>query len=205
MSVYKKIQNVDFESITNSFFANQFIGYFLKIPQFGYYSDNGLKSLKPYFVDRINESIRGIQTPDVSVPVIAASYFAHQNTHFMGVGDGELGMITIRFLLDRYLNNYCSFLNWSFLKYDWTFGGKNPNVQFSDLDLQGIFSVEFLDSGEKRTRKILYKVLVDAVPGLALGTDTPDQVEFQANFRITDIDISQFVEGEPLIDNKKLS
>ena len=69
--------------------------------------------------------------------MVPVSYFAHQNAHYMGVGDGELGQITVRFVLDRYLNNYCALLNWSYLKYDWTFGGKNPDENFEDKDLEG--------------------------------------------------------------------
>jgi hypothetical protein len=200
----KNISNVEVESITNPFFGNQFLGYFLKVPQIGYYQDTESKSLKSYVIDRINESIRGIQLPDTAFPTVPISYFAHQNTNFMGVGDGELGNLSIRFQLDRYLQNYTSFLNWTYLKYDWTFGGKNPDNGFSDDDLQGTFVVQFLDADEERTRKIAYKVIIDVLPGMSLAVDSPDQIEFETSFKIVDIDPSQFVMGEPLQDTQRI-
>lgn len=204
MTEAKHIDNTQLESITNSFFGNQFLCYFLKIPQVGYYQDEESRTLKSYYTDRVNESIRGVQLPETSIPIIGIPYFGHQNSQFMGVGDGELGQITIRFLLDRYLNNYASFLNWSFLKYDWTFGGKNPDENFEDKDLYGTFMIEFLDAGEERTRKLGYKLIIDSLPGLNLATDNTDSIEFEALFRILDIDTSQFVEGTPLSDRVRI-
>lgn len=194
----KNISNVEIESITNPFYGNQFIGYFLKVPQVGYYQDPTSRSLKPYLTDRVNESIKGVQLPETSIPMIGIPYFGHQNEQYMGVGDGELGQISVRFLLDRYLQNYTSLLNWSYLKYDWTFGGKNPDEGFSDRDLHGTFIVQFLDADEERTRKIGYKVIIDSLPGLSLAVDTPDEVVFEVMFRVLDIDTSQFVMGSPL-------
>jgi len=198
MTEAKNIQNVEVEGITNPFFGNQFLAYFLKIPQVGYYQDPESRGLKSYVTDRVNESVRGVQLPETSIPMIGMTYFGHQNEQYMGVGDGELGQITVRFLLDRYLQNYTSLLNWSYLKYDWTFGGKNPDENFDDRDLQGIFVVEFLDADESRTRKLGYKIIIDSLPGLSLAVDTPEQVEFEALFRVIDIDTSQFVMGSPL-------
>jgi len=194
----KNISNVNVESVTNTFFGNQFLGYFLMIPQVGYYQDGESKKLKSYITDRINESIRGLQLPETAIPMVPISYYAHQNEQYMGVGDGELGQISIRLKLDRYLQNYTSLLNWSYLKYDWTFGGKNPDENFDDRDLQGIFIVEFLDACEDRTRKLGYKVIIDSLPGLSLAVDSPEEVEFEVLFRVIDIDTSQFVMGSPL-------
>ena len=204
MSDNKNINNVNVESITNTFFGNQFLGYFLLIPQVGYYQDEASKSLKTYIVDRINESIRGVQLPETAITMVAVPYFGHQNEQYMGVGDGELGQISIRFKLDRYLQNYTSLLNWSFLKYDWTFGGKNPNNNMTDRDLRGTFMVEFLDASEERTRKIAYKVIIDSLPGINLGVETPEELEYEALFRVVDVDISQFVMGEPLNDPQRI-
>ena len=204
MSESKNISNVEVESITNSFFGNQFITYFLTFPQVGYYQDTATRSLKSYIIDRINESIRGVQLPETAIPMVPMSYFGHQNEQFMGVGDGEMGIISVRFLLDRYLQNYTSLLNWSFLKYDWTFGGKNPDENLSDKDLQGVFVVEFLDADEERTRKIAYKVIVESVPGLALAVDSPEQVEYESTFKVVDIDTSQFIMGTPLQDRVRI-
>jgi len=196
----KNIQNVELQGITNPYYGNQFIGYFIKIPQVGYYQDPETRALKSYVADRINETIRNISLPETAIPMIPISYYAHQNEQYMGVGDGELGQITIRFVLDRYLHNYTSLLNWSYLKYDWTFGGKNPDNQLLDRNLLGTFVVEFLDADEKRSRKLGYKVIIDSLPGISLGVDTPDQIEYEALFRVVDIDTSQFVMGSPLHD-----
>jgi len=200
----KIIKNVEVESITNTFFGNQFLGYFIKIPQVGYYQDVTSKSLKPYVTDRINESIRGIQLPETAIHMIAIPYYAHQNEQFMGVGDGELGQISLRFKLDRYLQNYTSLLNWSFLKYDWTFGGKNPLNTMTDHDLHGTFIVEFLDADEQRTRKIAYKIIIDSLPGISLAVDTSEDVEFEVLFRVVNIDTSQFVMGDPLNEHVRI-
>jgi len=200
----KNIKNVDVQSVTNTFFGNQFLGYFLKIPQVGYYQDMDTKALKPYVTDRINESIRGLQLPETAIPMMPIPFYAHQNEQYMGVGDGELGQISIRFKLDRFLQNYCSLLNWSYLKYDWTFGAKNPANQMDDRDIRGTFVVEFLDEEEKRTRKLAYKIVIDTLPGLPLGVETPDDLEFEALFRVLDIDTSQFVMGEPLSERVRI-
>lgn len=200
MTEAKNIQNVDVEGITNPFFGNQFLAYFLRIPQVGFYQDPETKSLKSYITDRVNETVKGINLPESAIPMIPISYFAHQNAQYMGVGDGELGITTIRFVLDRYLQNYTSLLCWSFLKYDWTFGGKNPDENFSDKDLEGILIVEFLDADEDRTRKLGYRVILDSLPGLNLGVDSPEEIVFEASFRIIDVDTSQFIMGSPLQD-----
>jgi len=200
----KNISNVNVEGVTNTFFGNQFLGYFLKIPQVGYYQDGQSKSLKSYLTDRINESIRGVTLPETAIQTIALAYYGHQNEQFMGVGDGELGQISIQLKMDRYLHNYTSFLNWSYLKYDWTFGAKNPDNQMSDRDLWGTFVVEFLDADEKRTRKLGYRLIIDSVPGLNLSVDTPDDVEYEVLFRVVDMDVSQFIMGSPLNDPQRL-
>ncbi len=204
MSDTKNIKNVEVESVTNPFLGNQFLGYFLKIPQIGYYQDAESKALKSYITDRINESIRGLRLPETAIAMIAIPYFAHQNEQYMGVGDGELGQISIRYKLDRYLQNYTALLNWSYLKYDWTFGGKNPNNQMTNRDLWGTFIVEFLDADENRTRKIGYKLIIDSLPGLDLSVDTTDEIDFEVLFRVVEIDTSQFVMGEPLNDSERI-
>lgn len=202
---FKNIPNVKVESITNTYFGNQFLVYFLKIPQVGYYQDPENKSLRSYYIDRINESIRGVTLPEVNTTMIPISYFGHQNDYKMGVGDGELGRIGIRFKLDRYLNNYTSFINWQYLKYDWHSGGKNPkNNMKTQKDLEGTIVVSFLDTDEKITRQIGYKIIVDTVPGLTLGTDSPDEIEFDVGFRITDIDIEGFIMGHPLAEPTRI-
>ena len=116
MAGSKNVPNSTVEPITNTFFGNQFIASFMKVPQTGYYQDAGSKSLKSYYIDMMNESIRGVTLPETSVPMIPISSYAHQNTYFKGVGDCELGTISIRFLLDRYMNNYTALLNWSLIK-----------------------------------------------------------------------------------------
>lgn len=202
---YKNIENVKIESITNTFFGNQFLSYFLKIPQVGYYQDPETKSLKTYVIDRINETIRGITLPQISVPMVPISYFGHQNDYKMGVGDGELGVITVRMKLDRYLLNYSSFVNWSYLKYDWTYGGVNPKNNMNTLkDLSGLLVVDFLDAEENITRQIAYKVIIDTVPPLSLASDTPDEIEFEIGLRITDIDIEKFIMGHPLSQRQRI-
>lgn len=202
---YKNIPNVNVEAITNVFFGNQFLAYFLKIPQVGYYQDPESKSLRSYVIDRINESIRGIILPQVSTPMVALSYFGHQNDYKMGVGDGELGMISLRLKLDRYMNNYTSFLNWSYLKYDWTFGGKNPkNNMKKQSDLEGLLVAKFIDSEENMTRQIGYKVIIETVPPLTLSVDSPDEVEFEISLRVTDIDLEYFIMGHPISDRQKI-
>jgi len=198
--VVKNIINVQVESVTNTFFGNQFLAYFLQIPQVGYYQDEESKTLKSYVTDRINESIRGVQLPETAIQMMSLPYFGHQTEKYMGIGDGELGQISIRLKLDRYLQNYTSLLNWSYLKYDWTFGGKNPNNQMTDHDLWGTFIVEFLDAEEQRTRKMGYKLLIDSLPGLPLAVDSPEEIEYEALFRVVEMDTSQFVMGEPLND-----
>jgi hypothetical protein len=200
----KNIQNVEVESITNTFFGNQFLGYFLKIPQVGYYQDVESRALKSYLTDRVNESIRGVNLPETAVQMIAIPFYAHQNEQYMGVGDGELGQISVRFKLDRYLQNYTALLNWSYLKYDWTFGGKNPDNQMDDRDLWGTFITEFLDADEKRTRKIGYRLIIDSLPGLGLAVDSPEDIEYEVLFRVVEIDTSQFVMGEPLSDRVRI-
>jgi hypothetical protein len=201
----KNIQNVQFESITNPFFGSQFLTYFIKIPQTGYYQDKESKSLRSYFTDKINETIRGITLPEINTNMIALSYWGHQNDYKMGVGDGELGRISARFKLDRFLNNYTTFLNWQYLKYDWTYGGKNPtNGMKTQKDLEGIIIVDFLDSNEAITRQIGYKVIVDTVPSLTIGVDTPDEVEFEVGFRVTDIDLEKFIMGHPISDRQRI-
>lgn len=200
----KNIDNVEVESVTNTLFGNQFIGYFLKIPQVGYYQDVESKSLKPYVTDRVNETITGVNIPDTAISMIPISYYAHQNEQFMGVGNGELGILSLGFKLDRYLQNYTAFLNWSYLKYDWTFGGKNPDNNMKDHDIHGTFVTEFIDADEKRTRKIGYKVIIETLPGLNLSVKTPDDVEFEVGFKVVDIDTSQFVMGEPLSDSTRI-
>jgi len=204
MTETKNIQNVEVEGITNPFFGNQFLAYFLTIPQVGHYQDEESKSLKSYVVDRINETIRGIVLPETVVPMIPISYYGHNNAHYMGVGDGELGVINIRFILDRYMQNYTSLLNWSYLKYDWTSGGKNPDNNMNDKDLEGTLMVEFLDADEDRTRKLGYKVIIDSLPGINLGVDSPDQIEFDSAFRVVNVDTSQFVMGTPLQDRVRI-
>lgn len=202
---YKNIPSVEVESITNTYFGNQFIAYFLKIPQVGYYQDPESKSLRSYYIDRINESIRGITLPEINTTMIPLSYFGHQNAYKMGVGDGELGRIGVRFKLDRYLNNYTAFINWQYLKYDWSFGGQNPKNQTpQQKDLEGILVVDFLDSVEKVSRQIGYKVIVDTVPSLTLASDTPDEVEFEIGLRVTDIDIEKFIMGHPIANRQKI-
>jgi len=196
----KNIDNVDVEGITNTFFGNQFLAYFLRIPQVGYYQDPESRSLKSYITDRINETIKGTNLPETAIPFIPIAFSGHQNSQFMGVGDGELGVMSIRFVLDRFLQNYTSLLCWSYLKYDWTFGGKNPDENFEDRDLEGILVVEFLDADENRTRKLGYKVIIDSLPGLNLAVDSPEEIVFEASFRIIDVDTSQFVMGTPLHD-----
>jgi len=200
----KNIENVELESITNSFFGNQFLAYFLLMPQVGYYQDTESRSLKSYYLDRINETIRGVTLPETAIAMIAISYFGHNSEHYMGVGDGELGQINIRFLLDKYLNNYTALINWSYLKYDWTFGGKNPEEDFDDRELRGTFIIEFIDAEENRTRKLGYKVIVDSVPGLTLAVDSPEQIEFESSFRIVDVDTSQFIMGSPLSERIRI-
>jgi hypothetical protein len=201
----KNILTVQQESITNTFFGNQFVGYFLKIPQVGYYQDAHSKSLRSYYVDRINESIRGIRLPDINTTMIALSYFGHQNDYKMGVGDGELGHIGVQLKLDKFLNNYTTFINWQYCKYDWTFGGKNPiNDMKKQMDLEGIIVVDFIDSTENISRQIGYKVIIDSVPGLSLTTSTPEEIDFEISLRITDIDIEKFVMGHPLSDKQRI-
>lgn len=202
---FKNIPNVEVESITNTYFGNQFLVYFLKIPQIGYYQDPESKSLRSYYIDRINESIRGITLPPINTTMIPLSYFGHQNDYKMGVGDGELGQLSVRLKLDRFLNNYTAFANWNYLKYDWTFGGKNPETQMrTQKDLEGTIVASFLDSTENITRQIAYKIIVDSVPALTLGVDTPDEVEFEVAFRVTDIDLEKFIMGHPLSDRQKI-
>lgn len=200
----KNIKNVNLESITNPFYANQFLAYFIKIPQTGYNSDATGKSLRPYNIDRVNETIRTVTLPETAVSTIPLTYYGHQNFYYMGVGDGELGQVSINFKLDRYLNSYTSMIHWSYLKYDWTFGGQNPEHGFSHKDLEGIIIVEFLDAGEERTRKLSYRVIIDSVTGLSMGVDTPDDINFEATFRVTDVDTSQFIMGEPLSERVRI-
>lgn len=200
----KNIDNVNLESITNSFYGNQFLTYFIKIPQTGYDADENSKSLRPYNIDRVNETIRSVTLPDTAVAMIPLTYYGHQNFFYAGVGDGELGQITINFKLDRYLNNYTVLTHWSYLKYDWTFGGQNPEHGFSHKDLEGILMVEFLDADEKRTRKISYRLIIDSLTGITLGVDTPDDLNFDATFRVTDVDTSQFIMGEPLSERTRI-
>jgi hypothetical protein len=200
----KNIKNVNLESITNPFYGNQFLAYFIKIPQIGYDADRETKALKPYNVDRINESIRTVTLPETSVAMIPLTYYGHQNFYYMGVGDGELGQISINMKLDRYMYNYTSFIHWSYLKYDWTFGGKNPEFAFSHKDMEGIFMVEFLDAGEERTRKLSYRLIIDSVTGLNMGVDTPDDIDFEVTLRVTDVDTSQFIMGEPLSERVRI-
>jgi len=201
----KNIKNVEVEAITNTYFGNQFLVYFLKIPQVGYYQDPESKALRSYYIDRINETVRGVTLPEINTTMIPIAYWGHQNDYKMGVGDGELGRIAVRFKLDRYLNNYTAFINWQYLKYDWTFGGKNPkNNMKTQKDLEGIIVISFLDSTENITRQIGYKIIVDTVPGLTLAADTPDEIEFEVGFRITDIDLEKFIMGHPISDRQKI-
>ena len=103
------------------------------------------------------------------------------------------------------MQNYTSLLNWTYLKYDWTFGGKNPENEITtDRDLWGTFLVEFLDADEERTRKIGYKVLIENLPGLSLSVDSGEDIEYEVIFRVMDIDTSQFVMGSPLSDNVRI-
>lgn len=202
---YKNVSNVRLEAITNPYFGNQFLSYFLKIPQVGYYQDPESKSLRSYNIDRINETIRGVVLPQVTTTMIAIPYFGHQNDYKMGVGDGELGTIAVKLKMDRFMNNYTSFLNWQYLKYDWTFGGKNPSNQMKkQMDLEGLLVAEFLDVEENITRQIGYKVIVDTVPALALGVDTPEEIEFEITLRVTDIDLEFFIMGHPISDRQKI-
>jgi len=195
----KNIDNVDFEEITNPYFGNQFIGYFLRIPQTGYYAESNSFELKSKYVDKINETVRGVTLPESSTTTIPVQYFGHQNLHYNGIGSGDLGTIITRMKLDRYLNNYTTFLVWSHMVYDWTAGGINNNLGITDQDeLSGIITVEFIDSEENRTRKISYKVIVESLPPLSLGVDTPDEVDVDVTFKIVDMDVSQFVISAPL-------
>ena len=196
----KSIEGVMMEGVTNTFYGNQFLGYFIKIPQIGYYSDVETKRLKGYYVDRINETIRGVSLPQVRTSAISLSYRGQSNQHFPGVGDGELGILGVKMKVDRYLNNYTALLNWSFLKYDWTKGKSNET--FAIKDLHGIFVVEFLDSEEQISRKMNYKVWVEDIPLLTLGTDDTDEVEIDVQFQIVDMDISGFIEGQPIKGKK---
>jgi hypothetical protein len=202
---YKNIPNVNIEAITNTFFGNQFVVYFLKIPQVGHYQDPESKSLRSYNIDRINESIRGVVLPQFNTNMIAVSYFGHQHDYKMGVGDGELGIISVKMKMDRYLNNYTSFLNWQFLKYDWTFGGQNPkNNMVKQKDLEGILIADFLDTDEKVTRQIGFKTIIETVPPLSLAVDGPEEVEFEISLRITDMDLEYFIMGHPISDRQKI-
>lgn len=194
----KDIKNTQLEGVTNTFFGNQFLSYFNKIPQIGHYANVETKSLKGYYVDRINESITGTTLPDISVPSTDLSYYGHQNVPFASAGDGNLGTILVRIKLDRYLNNYTALANWSYLKYDWTQGGRN--FEFSNQELEGIFYVEFIDGEENITRRIKYKVWIENLPSISLAVNTPDEIDFDVTLKVTDINLNEFIEGSVLAD-----
>ena len=198
----KNIRTTELEGITNPFYGNQFMGYFLKIPQMGHYSVPETKSLRGYYIDRINESIRSIATPGINVPSVGISYFGHQKANYNGIGDGELGMLGVTIKLDRYLNNYTAFVNWSYIKYDWTFGHKNKD--FSQMDLEGVFVLEFIDGEENISRKIKYKIWIEDVPSINLATTSPEEMDITIMFKVTEIDPSEFVEGNVLADLQKM-
>jgi hypothetical protein len=201
----KNVDNVEFEEINNPFYGNQFIGYFVSIPQTGYYKTSNELTLKPKYVDSINGAIRGVTIPETNNNYITVPYFGHQNVNFNGVGDGELGNLTIRMKLDRYMNCYTSFLNWSYMVYDWSAGGINNNLGInSQSELEGIFYVEFLDAEEEQTRKMKYKILIQTVPQLNLGVDSPDEIDIDINFKVSEIDPSEFVVSQPLKDGKRI-
>jgi hypothetical protein len=205
-----KIYNAPVESIANPYFGNQFMGQFINVPQTGYYADESHFRLRSYYQDRLNESIRGIQLPEFNVPMIAVPYFGMQNNQYPGVGDGELGSLTVRFKLDRYLNTYCAMLNWNFLKWDWSTGISNQQIETElprdrpQKALEAEFIVEFLDANEDTSRKIAYKMIIDQVPGLSLAVDSPDEIDFECTFKITDMDVSQFVLGSPITHNTRV-
>jgi hypothetical protein len=201
----KNIDNVKIEEITNPFYGNQFIAYFTKIPQVGYYQSTNNKTLNLDYLDKLNETMRGITLPTTAIPMIPISFFGHQNDYKTGVGDGNLGSLSIRFKLDRYLNNYTALLQWSYLKYDWTYGGKNPNNKIDTLsDLEGIVMVDFLDAQEEITRRLAYKVVIENLPSLNLAVDTPEELEYDVLFLITDIDPNKFIVGQPLADVQRI-
>jgi hypothetical protein len=199
------LSNVKFEDISNPFFGNQFIPYFIKIPQVGHYAETNSKELKARYVDRINEVIRGVTIPETSNTFVPVSYFGHQNAQYSGVGSGELGTISVRMKLDRYMNCYASFLTWSYMVYDWTAGGvHNKTGIMSQDELNGIIYVEFLDSEENRTRKMKYKVIIETVPPLTLGVDTPEEMDIEITFKVTDIDPTEFLVSDTLLEPVKL-
>lgn len=200
----KRIQT-EIEGITNELYGNQFIAYFLKIPQIGHYQVPETKSLRPHMMDRVNETITGTTLPDVINPTVPIAYFAHQNAHYPGVGDGELGTITLEMMVDRFLNNYTFMLNWSYMKYDYTSGGLNCKEGITKEDLVGKFVVAFIDSEENISRKITYSVLIESVPGLPLNVTTPDNLKASITLRVVDMDLSKFIEGQVLSHNPRLS
>lgn len=205
-----QIYNTNLESITNPYFGNQFLGQFINTPQVGYYADEAQFRLKSYYQDRLNESIRGLTLPEFHVPMIPVSYFGHQNNQYPGVGTGELGNLTIRFKLDRYLNNFCALLNWQFLKWDWSTGTSNQQIETvlprnrPQKALEGLFIVSFLDANEDITRKIGYKIIIEQVPALSLSVDSPEEIDFECTFKVTDMDITQFVLGNPINLNSRI-
>jgi len=202
-----QIPNVELEAITNAIYGNAFVGYFTAIPQCGENANHeqNLLTLKPYNVDRTNETIKGVTMPETTIPMIAIAFMGHQNAQYAGVGDGEFGMLSLNLKLDRYLNNYSAFLDWSFMKYDWSSGGQNSALGLkSQSDIEGIFVVEFINAEEKTTRKIGYSVIIENLPSLALNVDNAEEIIYDVTFKVTDIDIENFIKTNAISSNTKL-